>query len=176
VNTTESKGAAGLGGGACGIRPALNATRAAIGGAVHVLLGPACVIVAVLPSVHSAAVALLALVLVGCCSSVLFKRSRRSDPKRERKLGSVETRSTTGRPSARPGRRPPATARPGARSLSPRVPKRADAIFVGSRGVGGALERLRAGSVSTGVVTDAHCSVEVVRPANDSRGESSPAA
>jgi nucleotide-binding universal stress UspA family protein len=39
----------------------------------------------------------------------------------------------------------------------------ADCIFVGSRGLGGALERLRLGSVSTALVTNAHCSVEVVR-------------
>jgi nucleotide-binding universal stress UspA family protein len=39
----------------------------------------------------------------------------------------------------------------------------ADSIFVGSRGFDSALERFRAGSVSTGLVTGAPCSVEVVR-------------
>ncbi len=39
----------------------------------------------------------------------------------------------------------------------------ADCIFVGSRGLSGALERLRLGSISTALVTNAHCSVEVVR-------------
>jgi nucleotide-binding universal stress UspA family protein len=56
----------------------------------------------------------------------------------------------------------------------------ADTIFVGSRGFSSKFERLRLGSVSAGVVTHAHCSVEVVRPAEghreDSQGESSPAA
>ncbi len=39
----------------------------------------------------------------------------------------------------------------------------ADCIFVGPRGFSGALDRLRLGSVSTAVATNAHCSVEVVR-------------
>ncbi len=39
----------------------------------------------------------------------------------------------------------------------------ADCIFVGSRGFGSTLERYLAGSVSTGLVTGALCSVEVVR-------------
>ena len=39
----------------------------------------------------------------------------------------------------------------------------ADAIFVGARGFSGTLERWRLGSVSTGLVTNAPCSVEVVR-------------
>lgn len=41
----------------------------------------------------------------------------------------------------------------------------ADCIFVGSRGLSGALQRFFLGSVSTGVVTGAPCSVEVVRQA-----------
>ncbi len=40
----------------------------------------------------------------------------------------------------------------------------ADCIFVGSRGFRSAFERLRLGSVSTALVTNAGCSVEVVRP------------
>ena len=40
----------------------------------------------------------------------------------------------------------------------------ADSIFVGSRRFRSALERLRLGSVSTALVTNADCSVEVVRP------------
>lgn len=43
----------------------------------------------------------------------------------------------------------------------------ADSIFVGARRFGGALERFRLGSVSTALVTKAHCSVEVVRGAED---------
>ncbi len=39
----------------------------------------------------------------------------------------------------------------------------ADSIFVGSRRFNGAFERFRLGSVSTALVTKAHCSVEVVR-------------
>ena len=39
----------------------------------------------------------------------------------------------------------------------------ADSVFVGSRGFSSTLERLRAGSVSTGLVTGAPCSVEIVR-------------
>jgi nucleotide-binding universal stress UspA family protein len=39
----------------------------------------------------------------------------------------------------------------------------ADSIFVGGRRFDGALERFRLGSVSTPLVTKAHCSVEVVR-------------
>ncbi len=39
----------------------------------------------------------------------------------------------------------------------------ADSIFVGSRGFTSNLERFRAGSVSTGLVTGAPCSVEIVR-------------
>ena len=39
----------------------------------------------------------------------------------------------------------------------------ADSVFVGSHSFGGALERSRAGRVSTGVAMDAPCSVEVVR-------------
>lgn len=40
----------------------------------------------------------------------------------------------------------------------------ADSIFVGTREFKNAFERFRLGSVSSGVVTDAPCSVEVVRP------------
>lgn len=40
----------------------------------------------------------------------------------------------------------------------------AESIFVGTREFKNALERFRLGSVSAGVVTNAHCSVEVVRP------------
>ena len=40
----------------------------------------------------------------------------------------------------------------------------ADCIFVGTRDFKGAFERFRLGSVSTAIVTNAHCSVEVVRP------------
>lgn len=39
----------------------------------------------------------------------------------------------------------------------------ADSIFVGARRFGGAVERFLLGSVSTALVTKAHCSVEVVR-------------
>jgi nucleotide-binding universal stress UspA family protein/predicted transcriptional regulator len=39
----------------------------------------------------------------------------------------------------------------------------ANCIFIGSRGLNGALQRFFLGSVSTGVVTNASCSVEVVR-------------
>src|SRR5262245_21140276 len=39
----------------------------------------------------------------------------------------------------------------------------ADCIFIGSRGLNGALQRFFLGSVSTGVVTNTSCSVEVVR-------------
>jgi nucleotide-binding universal stress UspA family protein len=41
----------------------------------------------------------------------------------------------------------------------------ADSIFVGGRKFGGVMERFRLGSVSTALVTNAHCSVEVVRSA-----------
>ena len=41
----------------------------------------------------------------------------------------------------------------------------ADSIFVGGRKFRGAIERFRMGSVSTALVTKAHCSVEVVRSA-----------
>ena len=41
----------------------------------------------------------------------------------------------------------------------------ADSIFVGGRRFGGAVERFRLGSVSTVLVTKAHCTVEVVRSA-----------
>ncbi len=40
----------------------------------------------------------------------------------------------------------------------------ADCIFVGTRSLDNFLERFRLGSVSTAVATNAHCSVEVVRP------------
>jgi len=43
----------------------------------------------------------------------------------------------------------------------------ADSIFVGARRFAGALERFRLGSVSTALVTKAHCSVEVVRGAEE---------
>jgi nucleotide-binding universal stress UspA family protein len=43
----------------------------------------------------------------------------------------------------------------------------ADSIFVGSRKFSGGFERFRLGSVSTALVTKAHCSVEVVRSAAD---------
>lgn len=39
----------------------------------------------------------------------------------------------------------------------------ADSIFVGTRDFKSAFERIRLGSVSTAIVTSAHCSVEVVR-------------
>lgn len=41
----------------------------------------------------------------------------------------------------------------------------ADSIFVGGRKFSGAIERFRLGSVSTALVINAHCSVEVVRSA-----------
>ncbi|HYG09644.1 MAG TPA: universal stress protein [Pyrinomonadaceae bacterium] len=41
--------------------------------------------------------------------------------------------------------------------------RRADCVFVGARGVGGDIEDTGLGSVSTRLVTGAHCSVEVVR-------------
>jgi CBS domain-containing protein len=44
----------------------------------------------------------------------------------------------------------------------------ANCIFIGSRGLNGALQRFFLGSVSTGVVTNASCSVEVVRLAEGS--------
>src|SRR5262249_26319771 len=44
----------------------------------------------------------------------------------------------------------------------------ANCIFIGSRGLNGALQRFFLGSVSTGVVTNASCSVEVVRLAERS--------
>ncbi len=40
----------------------------------------------------------------------------------------------------------------------------ADSIFVGTRDLSGFFERMRLGSVSTAVVTNAPCSVEIVRP------------
>lgn len=40
----------------------------------------------------------------------------------------------------------------------------ADSIFVGTRDIKSAFERFRLGSVSTAVVTNANCSVEIVRP------------
>lgn len=40
----------------------------------------------------------------------------------------------------------------------------ADSIFVGTRDFSSAFERFTLGSVSTAVVTKAHCSVEIVRP------------
>ena len=40
----------------------------------------------------------------------------------------------------------------------------ADSIFVGTRDFNNAFERFRLGSVSTAIVTNARCSVEVVRP------------
>ena len=43
----------------------------------------------------------------------------------------------------------------------------ADGIFVGTRDLKGVIERFRLGSVSTAVATNAHCSVEIVRPAVD---------
>jgi nucleotide-binding universal stress UspA family protein len=39
----------------------------------------------------------------------------------------------------------------------------ADSVFVGGRRSDGALERFRLGCVATALVTNAHCSVEVVR-------------
>jgi nucleotide-binding universal stress UspA family protein len=41
--------------------------------------------------------------------------------------------------------------------------RRVDCVFVGARGVGGHIEDTGLGSVSTRLVTGAHCSVEVVR-------------
>ena len=43
------------------------------------------------------------------------------------------------------------------------VRMQADCIFVGSRGLRGTTERLRLGSVSSGVATNALCSIEIVR-------------
>jgi nucleotide-binding universal stress UspA family protein len=43
----------------------------------------------------------------------------------------------------------------------------ADSIFVGTRDFKSGFERFRLGSVSTAVVTNAHCSVEVVRPLDE---------
>ena len=43
----------------------------------------------------------------------------------------------------------------------------ADSIFVGTRDFKSAFERFRLGSVSTAVVTNAHCSVEIVRPSEE---------
>lgn len=40
----------------------------------------------------------------------------------------------------------------------------ADSIFVGTRDFKSGFERFRLGSISTAVVTNAHCSVEIVRP------------
>ena len=40
----------------------------------------------------------------------------------------------------------------------------ADSVFVGTRDFKSGFERFRLGSVSTAIVTNAHCSVEVVRP------------
>jgi nucleotide-binding universal stress UspA family protein len=40
----------------------------------------------------------------------------------------------------------------------------ADSIFVGTRDIKNAFARFRLGSVSTAIVTNAQCSVEVVRP------------
>lgn len=45
----------------------------------------------------------------------------------------------------------------------------ADCIFVGTRDLSGFFERLRLGSVSTAVVTNAPCSVEIVRPKTEYR-------
>ncbi len=45
----------------------------------------------------------------------------------------------------------------------------ADCIFVGTRSFDNFLEKFRMGSVSTHVVTNAHCSVEVVRPPVETR-------
>jgi nucleotide-binding universal stress UspA family protein len=42
---------------------------------------------------------------------------------------------------------------------------KADAIFVGARGLG-RVERFLLGSVSTHILTHAHCTVEVVRTEN----------
>jgi nucleotide-binding universal stress UspA family protein len=46
----------------------------------------------------------------------------------------------------------------------------ADSIFVGTRDFKSGFERFRLGSVSTAVVTNAHCSVEVVRPSEEEQG------
>jgi len=43
----------------------------------------------------------------------------------------------------------------------------ADCIFVGTRDFKSAFERFRLGSVSTTIVTDARCTVEVVRPSDE---------
>lgn len=45
----------------------------------------------------------------------------------------------------------------------------ADSIFVGTRNLNNFFERLRLGSVSTAVVTKAHCSVEIVRPPDETQ-------
>jgi nucleotide-binding universal stress UspA family protein len=46
----------------------------------------------------------------------------------------------------------------------------ADSIFVGTRDFSSAFERFRLGSISTAVVTNAHCSVEIVRPTLEPEG------
>jgi nucleotide-binding universal stress UspA family protein len=46
----------------------------------------------------------------------------------------------------------------------------ADSIFVGTRNLNNFFERFRLGSVSTGVVTKANCSVEIVRPSENTEG------
>lgn len=46
----------------------------------------------------------------------------------------------------------------------------ADSIFVGTRDFNSAFERFRLGSVSTAVVTNAPCSVEIVRPSREGHG------
>lgn len=46
----------------------------------------------------------------------------------------------------------------------------ADSIFVGTRDLKSGFERLRLGSVSTAIVTNARCSVEVVRPTDKELG------
>jgi nucleotide-binding universal stress UspA family protein len=43
----------------------------------------------------------------------------------------------------------------------------ADCIFVGTRDFKSGFERFRLGSVSTAIVTNAHCTVEIVRPAEN---------
>jgi nucleotide-binding universal stress UspA family protein len=47
----------------------------------------------------------------------------------------------------------------------------ADAVFVGTRDFKSAFERFRLGSVSTAIVTKAHCSVEIVRPGRQDESE-----
>lgn len=48
--------------------------------------------------------------------------------------------------------------------------RNADCVFVGTRDFQSSFERFRLGSVSTAVVTNAQCSVEIVRPVEERQG------